>query len=50
MDGTIWDHFAIVRDPRIERKKKHQLKNSGDIILISSRLCWGQEKLGTATY
>src|SRR4030042_1009068 len=27
MDGTIWDHFAIVRDPRIERKKKHKLKD-----------------------
>jgi predicted transposase YbfD/YdcC len=32
MDGTIWDHFAIVRDPRIERKKKHKLK---DILAIT---------------
>ena len=36
MDGTIWDHFSIVRDPRIERQKKHQLK---DILVITPRTC-----------
>ena len=32
MDRTIWDHFAVVGDPRIERQKKHKLK---DILVIS---------------
>ncbi len=32
MDGRIWNHFAVVRDPRIERRKKHKLK---DILVIT---------------
>jgi len=27
MDGSIWDHFAIIPDPRIERTKKHKLQD-----------------------
>jgi len=32
MDETIWDHFAIVRNPRFEQNKKHKLK---DILAIT---------------
>ena len=33
MDGTIWDHSAIVRVPRIERNKKHKLKDDRQYLL-----------------
>jgi len=36
VNGMIWDHFSIVRDPHIERQKKHQLK---DILVITPRTC-----------
>ena len=32
MTASIWDHFAIVPDPRIERTKKHRLQ---DILAIT---------------
>lgn len=32
MDSSIWEHFSIIRDPRIERQKKHNLK---DILVIT---------------
>lgn len=27
MDGSIWEHFAVIPDPRMERTKKHKLQD-----------------------
>jgi predicted transposase YbfD/YdcC len=32
MSGEIWDHFSVIRDPRIERAQKHNLQ---DILVIT---------------
>ncbi len=32
MKKSIWDHFAIIRDPRVERTKKHKLQ---DILVLA---------------
>jgi hypothetical protein len=32
MDSNILGHFSIIRDPRIERRRKHKLQ---DILAIS---------------